>query len=233
MKNRKDVHKGKRYGLGLAAAAFAAGLLVFPPLSAHAQGAAAEAGQEEARGQAPQAAGKAEAGAEEAGEKAEEEQDIIFVGDSRFVQMEDAAGENPYRWIAKVSQGYDWFSEVAVPEIDEAAQSGTKILINLGVNDVANEKAYAGLVNRKAAEWEEKGAEVYYSSVNPVEDGRYVTEEKVESFNRSLQEDLDPSVEWIDSFSWLKEEGYTLTDGLHFSEETSERLYAFYLSSLE
>lgn len=111
-------------------------------------------------------------------------------------------------------------------------QSGTKILINFGVNDVANEAAYAELVNRKAAEWEALGAEVYYSSVNPVEDGRYVTKEKVADFNAGLQEDLDATVEWIDSFSWLVEEGYTLTDGLHFSSDTYEKLYAFYLDKL-
>ena len=51
-------------------------------------------------------------------------------------------------------------------------------------------------------------------------------------FNAGLQEDLDATVEWIDSFSWLVEEGYTLTDGLHFSSDTYEKLYAFYLDKL-
>ena len=143
-------------------AAFAAGMLILLPLSV--------------RAQEVQPAVTAENHTEETMEQPE---DIIFVGDSRFVQMKNAVGENPYRWIAKGSQGYDWFVEEAVAQIDAAVQSGTKILINFGVNDVANEAAYAELVNRKAAEWEALGAEVYYSSVNPVEDGRYVTKEKV------------------------------------------------------
>ena len=200
-------------------AAFAAGMLILLPLSVRAQEA--------------QPAVTAENRMEETMEQPmEQPEDIIFVGDSRFVQMKNAVGENPYRWIAKGSQGYDWFVEEAVAQIDAAVQSGTKILINFGVNDVANEEAYAELVNRKAAEWEALGAEVYYSSVNPVEDGRYVTEEMVEKFNAGLQEDLDTTVEWIDSFSWLTEDGYTLTDGLHFSESTYEKLYAFYLDEL-
>ncbi len=117
--------------------------------------------------------------------------------------MKNAVGENPYRWIAKGSQGYDWFVEEAVAQIDAAVQSGTKILINFGVNDVANEAAYAELVNRKAAEWEALGGGLLFL-VNPVEDGRYVTKEKVADFNAGLQEAiLDATVEWIDSFSWL------------------------------
>ena len=201
----KDTRTGRRYSL--MTAAFAAWMLILLPLSVHAQEVQPAA-------------------------RAEDADDIIFVGDSRFVQMKNAVGENPYLWIAKGSQGYDWFSGEAVAQIDAAVQSGTKILINFGVNDVGNEKSYAELVNRKAAEWEEKGAEVYYASVNPVEDGRYVTEEKVEKFNEKLQEDLNSAVEWIDSFSWLMENGYTLTDGLHFSSDTYEKLYAFYLDEL-
>ncbi|HJA92960.1 MAG TPA: hypothetical protein H9717_07560 [Candidatus Eisenbergiella merdipullorum] len=205
-------------------AAFAAGMLIFLPMSVSAQEAAPAVPAEEGLTEEEQA--------ETMGTRTEEAQDIIFVGDSRFVQMKNAAGENPYRWIARGSQGYEWFSREAVPQIDAAVQEGTKILINFGVNDVANEEAYAELVNRKAGEWEEKGAEVYYSSVNPVEDGRYVTEEKVEEFNQKLQEDLSPEVEWIDSFSWLVEDGYTLTDGLHFSKGTYQKLYAFYLDQM-
>ena len=65
------------------------------------------------------------------------------------------------RWIAKSSQGYKWFASEAVPQIDAVVGRGTKILINLGVNDVANVNAYAELVNKKAAEWTQKGATVY------------------------------------------------------------------------
>lgn len=157
---------------------------------------------------------------------------IIFVGDSRFVQMKNAVGANEYVWIAKSSQGYQWFSEEAIPQIDAAVGYGTKILLNLGVNDVANVNAYAKLVNAKAEEWIQKGAQVYYSSVNPVEDGRYVTREMVRSFNEKLRTRLDPQIVWIDSYSYLQNAGYTLTDGVHFSNGTYKKLYQYYLSLL-
>lgn len=158
--------------------------------------------------------------------------EIIFVGDSRFVQMQNAVGGSGFVWVAKSSQGYKWFAEEAVPQIDEAVGRGTKIIINLGVNDVANVNAYAELVNRKAAEWIQKGASVYYSSVNPVENGKYVTKSMVSNFNRKLQARLSPEIHWIDSYSYLQGTGYTLTDGLHFSNGTYRNLYRYYLSVL-
>ena len=63
--------------------------------------------------------------------------------------MHNAVGGSDYVWIAKSSQGYKWFASEAVPQIDAVVGRGTKILINLGVNDVANVNAYAELVNKK------------------------------------------------------------------------------------
>lgn len=175
---------------------------------------------------------RAEDGNQEEAEASTDFNKVIFVGDSRFVQMRDAAEENPHVWIAKVSQGYVWLTRTAVFQIDEAVGSKTKVLLNLGVNDTWDADAYIELVNKKAAEWREQGAQVYYASVNPVRDGRYVTVKDVERFNDKVQAGLDPEIGWIDSYSWLEETGYTLTDGLHFDNETSERLYQYYLEAL-
>lgn len=158
--------------------------------------------------------------------------EIIFVGDSRTVQMRDAVGANPYVWICKSSEGCQWFAAQAVPQIDAAVGYGTKILLNLGVNDVHNVNRYAQLVNQKAKEWTAQGATVYYASVNPVENGQYITTKMVSSFNDKLRQKLDPEIIWIDSCSWLQNTGYTLTDGLHFSSKTSRNLYQYYLSVL-
>ncbi len=158
--------------------------------------------------------------------------EIIFVGDSRTVQMRDAVGENPYVWICKSSEGFQWFSTQAVPQIDAQAGYGTKILLNLGVNDVHNVNKYAQLVNQKAAEWMARGAQVYYASVNPVENGQYITSRMVGSFNEKLRKKLDSRIVWIDSCSWLQNTGYTLTDGLHFNSKTSRNLYQYYLTML-
>lgn len=157
---------------------------------------------------------------------------VILVGDSRFVQMQANVGANSCTWIAESAKGYTWFEENAVPRIDNCVGGGSKILINLGVNDPGNRQKYIDLVNAKAAEWRAKGATVYYASVNPVWENPYVTEEQVEYFNTQLQTGLSSDVHWIDSHSYLISVGYRLVDGLHYSSETYQNLYAYYMSCL-
>lgn len=157
---------------------------------------------------------------------------VILVGDSRFVQMQESVGANSCTWIAESAKGYTWFSENAVGRIDNCVGKGSKILINLGVNDTKNIQNYLALVNAKAEEWTSKGATVYYASVNPVWENPYVTEEQVQSFNSQLQGGLSGNIHWIDSHSYLNSIGYKLVDGLHYSSETYQNLYAYYMSCM-
>ena len=157
---------------------------------------------------------------------------VIFVGDSRFVQMQASVEANSCTWIAESSKGYTWFEEKAIPRIDGCVGSGSKILINLGVNDTRNVQKYITLVNAKAAEWTALGATVYYASVNPVWENPYVTEELVENFNTQMLSGLSSDVHWIDSHSYLTSVGYRLVDGLHYSTETYQTLYAYFMSCM-
>lgn len=158
--------------------------------------------------------------------------DVILVGDSRFVQMKNSVGENSCTWIAEISKGYNWFNETAVPQIDSCVGKGSKILINLGVNDTSNLQKYISLINAKADEWVDKGAIVYYSSVNPVWENPNVSEEQVEYFNSQMKSSLNSNVHFIDSHSYLNSVGYRLVDGLHYSTETYQTLYAYYMNCL-
>lgn len=157
---------------------------------------------------------------------------VILVGDSRFVQMQANVGENSCTWIAESGKGYKWFNDNAVSRIDGCVGNGSKIIINLGVNDPGNLNNYLTLVNTKAAEWVSKGAVVYYASVNPVWENPYVTEEQVEYFNSQMQGGLSGDVHWIDSISYLNTIGYKLVDGLHYNSETYQNLYAYFMSCL-
>ena len=156
----------------------------------------------------------------------------IFVGDSRFVQMHEAVGETGVTWICENSKGYKWFEENAVPRIDNLVGKGTKSLINLGVNDPEHHYSYINLVNGKAAEWTQKGATVYYASVNPVWDNPYTTKEEVITFNSKVSAGL-VGVHWIDSYTFLNENGYRIVDGLHYSPETSAVLYNYYITCIQ
>ncbi|MBD5486776.1 MAG: SH3 domain-containing protein [Lachnospiraceae bacterium] len=157
---------------------------------------------------------------------------VILVGDSRFVQMQASVDANSCTWIAESAKGYTWFEEKAIPRIDGCVGSGSKILINLGVNDTRNVQKYITLVNAKAAEWTALGATVYYASVNPVWENPYVSEELVENFNTQMLSGLSSDVHWIDSHSYLTSVGYRLVDGLHYSTETYQTLYAYFMSCM-
>ena len=180
-----------------------------------------------AEGTAPQPEGQPQAAAE-----VKNVSGVILVGDSRFVQMQANVGENSCTWIAESGKGYNWFNENAIARIDGCVGKGSKILINLGVNDPGNLNNYLELVNAKAAEWTGKGAKVYYASVNPVWENPYVTEEQVQYFNSQMQSGLSGDITWIDSHSYLNTIGYKLVDGLHFNAETYQNLYAYYMSCL-
>lgn len=156
----------------------------------------------------------------------------VWIGDSRFVQMREDVGANPFVWVAASGKGYNWFVESGLARADAVIGNGTRVLINLGVNDTGNADKYIELFNRKAAEWVQRGAVVYYASVNPVWTNPHVTKERVEAFNTKLQSSLAPYICWIDSYNYLLSTGLRIVDGLHYDEDTNRKIYAYYMAYL-
>ena len=156
---------------------------------------------------------------------------ILFIGDSRCVQMKAAVGGGGCSWICENSKGYDWLESKAIGQADRIIGKGTKVVVCLGVNDTEHVQKYAGLINQKAAEWAARGAKTYYVSVNPVSTNPYRTEEEVQSFNATMP-GLLSGVAWIDTHSVLVSNGYKLVDGLHFNEEGSIYIFNLIISSL-
>ena len=72
---------------------------------------------------------------------------MLFVGDSRTVQMKMAVGSTDKAYIAKIGEGYSYFKNTALSEIPSYAGSGTSMIINFGVNDLGNAGKYIKLVN--------------------------------------------------------------------------------------
>ncbi len=154
----------------------------------------------------------------------------LFVGDSRTVQMEMAVGTTDKAYVAKVGEGYSYFKNVALSEIQKYAGNGTKMIINFGVNDLRNASKYISLVNSCIDGWESAGVTVYYSAVTPVGGNASVTNSQIEAFNAKLQEGLDPRVHWIDSYSYLTQTGFSSSDGLHYNKSTYKNLYSYYMT---
>lgn len=154
----------------------------------------------------------------------------LFVGDSRTVQMQQAIGNTDKAFIAKVGEGYSYFKNTVIPNISSYAGNGTVMIINFGVNDLANASKYISLVNSNIDSWTNAGITVYYSAVTPVGNCSTVTNAQIEAFNAALQEELDSRVRWIDSYSYLQQVGFSSSDGLHYSLDTYRNLYAYYNS---
>ena len=156
---------------------------------------------------------------------------VIMVGDSRCVQMQAAVGGGGCSWICENSKEYTWFSEIAIPRFDPYVGKGTKVVINMGVNDPDHYNQYIELVNAKAAEWAQRGAKTYFVSVNPVWENPYTAQEEVDTFNANVPGRL-VGVTWIDTSSWLTSNGYRLVDGLHYDDPTYVNIFNLIMGSL-
>lgn len=156
---------------------------------------------------------------------------VIMVGDSRCVQMQAAVGGGGCSWICENSKEYTWFVNTAIPRFDEYVGNGTKVVINMGVNDPEHYKDYVATINAKAAEWAQRGAKTYLVSVNPVWENPYTSQEQVDTFNANVPGML-VGVTWIDTSSWLTANGYRLLDGLHYDDPTYVNIFNLIMGSL-
>lgn len=152
---------------------------------------------------------------------------VIFIGDSRFVQMRDALNGYGAIIVAQGWMGHDWMMETAFPEVDPAIGKGCKVVINLGVNDLGNIDKYISDVNAQAALWAQRGIRVYYATVNPREENNY----QIDEFNRKLIERLQ-GITIIDTNTFLKNYGYKLVDNVHYDGATNINIYSYIMSQL-
>ena len=140
---------------------------------------------------------------------------ILFIGDSRTCQMQSATGGANCSWICEYGQKYEWFETKAIPEADKIVGQGTKVVICMGVNDPDQCNSYASLVNRKAGDWNARGAQVYFVSLNPCAQPYEDKNPQIDAFNSTMP-GLLSGVKWIDTASTVKQGGYVLVDGIHY-----------------
>ncbi len=155
----------------------------------------------------------------------------IFVGDSRFVNMNTACGisktDNLFM-VAKIGEGYSWFKNTALQQIKRITASGLfknwKVIICLGINDLENISKYTGKYEEIKDDYD-----LILVSVNPIDHYGNLSNQKIENFNASLKK-LD--IAYIDTFTILCETGYSTADGLHYNTNTSKKIYNGILSGI-
>ena len=161
------------------------------------------------------------------------ESDIIFIGDSRTYYFTEDVNSSA-TLIYKIGEGYSWMKNTAFSEADSKVKSGSKIIIWLGVNDLDNIDNYIKEVNNKAQEWVGKGATVYYAAVGPLDydPSKNATNEGIEKFNNKLKSGLSSDVQYIDLYTKLTNEGFTTRDGIHYSKETTQKIYDYLVNEV-
>ena len=157
---------------------------------------------------------------------------VIFIGDSRTVQMKAHVGEGNDIWSCKGSMGLNWMKSTGVPNIASSIKSGSKIVILMGVNDLYQPSAYISYINSNASEWASKGATTYFVSVNPCDGSYNHLNDDISSFNSKLKAGLNSNIRYIDSNSYLYSVGFTTTDGLHYDQATSRKIYNYVKSNI-
>ena len=172
----------------------------------------------------------------------------IFVGDSRTVQMYahftgdwrganyssggvHVVGDDVY--VCQGGEGLAWMKSTGMPEATKYMGSGSAVIILMGVNDLYNLNEYVKYINSNFSNWTNKGATVYFDSVNPCS-GSYANRlnNKIVSFNNGMKQGLNSNIRFIDSHSNLINSGYTTTDGLHYDSNTSKKIYNYIKSNL-
>lgn len=154
----------------------------------------------------------------------------VFVGDSRFVGISKYSTSDKDVFIAKVGEGYNYLIQ-QMSNIKYQCDENTALIIGLGVNDAhVNCDKYIATINEMA---ETMDCQIYFVSVNPVDEvqaaacGYNVSSESVDSFNNAIRTQSDDSVVYIDTNTYLQDNGYETHDGLHYAEYVSEDLYNY------
>lgn len=150
----------------------------------------------------------------------------IFIGDSRFVGMDDVCNisETDNRFvIAKVSEGYDFLINTALPEAERITQNNSNItdwkyIICLGVNDLYNLDKYIDTYSELC-----NTIDLIIVSVNPIEYHNTISNETIEEFNSKL-ENIE-GIQYVDSYSILLNNGFGTIDGIHYTDRTYELIY--------
>ena len=128
--------------------------------------------------------------------------------------------------------GLKWLKNTGIPIGKRYFKKDTAIIILMGVNDLDNYKKYVSYINENVHSWKSNGSRVYFVSANPCEGKHEYLNTKIEAFNSYLKSNLSSDVIFIDTYSYLLDDGYHTTDGLHYDKSTSRAIYNYIKSKV-
>lgn len=155
-----------------------------------------------------------------------QEAKVVYIGDSRFRSMYDAVAGGDGKWECSATGEYTWLLDTAIPEADPVIGDGTKVLINIGLNDLGNYESYASVINSNASRWKERGADVYFVSVGPVASSSSILNTDICNFNTYMYNNLE--IPFIDLYNYfVTTTGFDTTDGQTYTSTSCMNMYSF------
>ena len=152
---------------------------------------------------------------------------VIFVGDSRTVGMSQSVGANSDVWSCKSSMGLNWMKSTGIPNIDSQITSGSAVVVLMGVNDLYQVNNYITYMNSLVSGVSSRGGKLYFVSVNPTSKSKEYMNQDIDSFNAKMRQGLSSQIRYIDTNSYLKANGFSSGDGVHYSVNTYKDIYNY------
>lgn len=158
----------------------------------------------------------------------EKSNSYLFIGDSRFVGMEKAIStDKQITWIDKVGARHDfyWQNRDRIASMDK----NTVVVYELGVNDL-NSNACIHALNDLASFGFKK---IYFLTTTPINEektfanGYSVTNNQIALFNNQVVNMLPNTVQYIDTYRYLSNNGIETIDGLHYKNVTYKMWFNF------
>ena len=169
--------------------------------------------------------------------KESESTGIIYIGDSRTVNIQNSLNNEKITYIAEVGMGYSWFTSTAIPTLQQTLENSNNIkfiVIAMGYNDLAgtndgNVDKYINAFNDLIIKY--SNINFFFMSVNPVEEEKekniavaqggmaFISNSDIMSFNEKLQNGIDEK--FIDVYNSVDLSAYSTSDGVHYTADTS------------
>ena len=154
------------------------------------------------------------------------------MGDSR---TEGLAASIGIEYLAAGGKGLSWCKE-NMPEIYN--YKNYNVMINFGINDIGNVNSYIDYYNNLPEDFV-RNNQIFIISVNPVNEtiaenvGYTIKNNMIKLFNEEIQKNLQNKIYFIDTYTYLQNEGFDTNDGVHYSNATYVKLYNYIRNQIE
>ncbi len=156
------------------------------------------------------------------------ENKYLFIGDSRFVGMEQSIRtDKDIVWIDKVGARHDyyWDNHDIIASIDK----DRVVVYELGVNDLASNACINVLNDLQRLGFKS----IYFVTVTPVNEeiassyGYMINNEQINQFNQQVKNNVPSNIKVIDTYDYLRYNGIETDDGLHYKNVTYQMWFNF------